>query len=80
MNVVLSNLAHKHNPRGDVVMPIKRPNQGNVVETFRIGGTTINICDDFFAQDEYEVEKVLDDLHAAGWAIINDLAAKGEAV
>lgn len=80
MNVVPNNLAHKHNPRGDVVMPIKRPKQGNIVETLRLGGTTIHICDDYFAETPEEIEKILDDYHAAAWAIVNTEAAKGEAV
>jgi hypothetical protein len=47
--------------------------QGNVVYTTKIGNTTIRFCDDFCAKTPEEVEKVLDEMHAAGWAIIERL-------
>lgn len=44
--------------------------EGNIVYTTQIGNTMIRICDDFCARTPEEVEKVLDDFHAAGWAIV----------
>lgn len=80
MNVVLQKKPHKHIPKGDVFMP-KKPNEssngGNIVETYKLGNTTVHICDDCFAKTPEEIKKVLDDYHAAGWAIVLDLAAKG---
>ena len=43
---------------------------GNVVETYKIGQTTIRICDDYVAQTPEEIDRILDDFHAVGWAII----------
>lgn len=56
-------------------MPKRRKfiRDGNVVHTVMIGNTTIRICDDFFARTPEEIERVIDDMHAAGWAIIENL-------
>lgn len=44
--------------------------EGNVVESYQIGQTTIRICDDFVARAPEEIERVLHEFHAAGWAIM----------
>lgn len=67
--------------RGEAtVKQSKAPVVPNIVETYQIGGSTIHICDNFIRTDPAEIEKVLDDFHAAGWRIIEELAAKGEKV
>jgi len=53
---------------------------GNVVKTIQDGNTTVLICDDFAAKTPEEIEKVLVEYHAAGWAIAQRLIEKGEAV
>ncbi|QMV43717.1 hypothetical protein [Cohnella cholangitidis] len=58
----------------------KAPLHGNIVKTMMIGNTTINFCDDCIVKTPEELEKVLDRFHAAGWAIIEELVAKGESV
>lgn len=57
--------------------------QGNIVQTMQIGNTTIHICDDCIVDTPEKAERVLDDLYAAGWAIIDSLQsnnAEGEKV
>lgn len=53
--------------------------KGNIVETYQIGLTTVHICDDYVAKTPEDIEKVIDDMHAVGWKIIES-AAKGEAI
>jgi len=52
--------------------------EGNVGYTIQIGNTTIRICDDFCARTPEEIEKVLEEMHAAGWAIIESLQRNGD--
>jgi len=80
---VPQTLPHKHIPRGDVPMSRTDKNKQevpNIVKTYRIGGSTIHIADNYVAKTPEEVEKVLDRLHAVGWRIVEDLAEKGKLV
>ncbi|GIO13575.1 hypothetical protein J19TS2_31300 [Cohnella xylanilytica] len=43
--------------------------KGNIVETTMIGNTTVHVCDDFIVTDPDEIERVLDEYYAAGWAM-----------
>ena len=61
---------HKH-VRGDEVE--------RKVHTFRHGKTLIQVVEPLPMTQE-EIDRVLDDYHAAGWAIIEDLVEKGEDV
>ncbi|WP_144940175.1 hypothetical protein [Paenibacillus sp. 32O-W] len=54
--------------------------KGNIVETYQIGKTTVHICDDHVAKTQEEIEKVIDEMHTAGWKIIESAAEKGEAI
>lgn len=49
------------------------------VHTYRRGNTLIQVVEPP-AMTEEEIERVLRDYHAAGWAIIRELAKKGEDV
>lgn len=71
IRAVLPKAPHTLCARGDVAMKRRQfKREGNIVYTTQIGNTTIRICDDFCARTPEEVEKVLDDFHAAGWAIV----------
>ncbi|MCL6558543.1 MAG: hypothetical protein K6U74_07020 [Firmicutes bacterium] len=73
IRAVLPKVPHTLCARGDAAMPKRKDKfkrDGNVVFTTRIGNTTIRICDDFCARTSEEIERVLDDMHAAGWAIV----------
>lgn len=68
---------HKHNPGRDVPMSkIKELPEGNIVETYQFGPTTVHICDDFIVQSPSQIAKVIREMHLIGWEIIN---SKGEA-
>lgn len=70
---------HRLYQRGETaVKKSKLPVVPNIVETYKLGNATIHICDNFIRTDPAEIEKVLDDFHAAGWAIIDELREKGE--
>jgi len=73
---------HTYLPGGDAAVKKKRnpPLWGNVIETMQFGNVTIHVCDDCIAQTPEAIEKVLDEFHAAGWAIVEELVAKGEAI
>lgn len=58
----------------------KHLKEGNIVETYQIGQSIVYICDDHVAKTQDEIEKVINDMHAAGWKIIEGAAAKGEAI
>lgn len=79
---VLNAAPHTLVTRGDAAMskPKRRQfkREGNIVYTTKIGNTTIRICDDFVARTPEEIEKVLDEMHAAGWAIIESLQRKDD--
>lgn len=49
------------------------------VHTFKRGNTVIKVVEPLPMTQE-EIDRVLDDYHAAGWAIIEDLVEKGEDV
>ncbi|MDO7908470.1 hypothetical protein Q5741_18885 [Paenibacillus sp. JX-17] len=53
--------------------------EGNVIETYQFGETTVQICDDFVAKTPEQIRKVIFEMHAKGWAIINDMKPKSEA-
>jgi hypothetical protein len=70
---VLATQKHTHITRGDASVK-QQPDA-----TYKIGNSTVNI----FApppMTEEEIDKVLDDFHLAGWAIIEELLEKGEEV
>ncbi|QJD87879.1 hypothetical protein [Cohnella herbarum] len=52
----------------------------NIVKTYKFGNSTVHIADNFVAKTPDDIKKVLDRYHAAGWAIIEELIAKGEPV
>ncbi|NGP56810.1 hypothetical protein FLT15_00065 [Paenibacillus thiaminolyticus] len=52
--------------------------KGNIVETYKIGNTTVNICDDCFVKTPEEKERVLAEFYAVGWAIIRRLRREGK--
>jgi len=66
-------VAHPHTPvkKGVSAMP-------NIVEEYQIGGSTIQIADDFVRSDPAEIERILDDMHRAGWKIIQSCRERGE--
>lgn len=72
---------HKHLPRGDAEMMKKKPPvEPNIVQTYQLGNTKVQIADNFVARTPEEIEKVLNNLHNAGWKIIDELIEKGEDV
>mgnify|MGYP001427496398 CR=1 FL=1 len=62
--------AHTLN-KGETAMP-------NVVEEYKIGGSTIQIADDYVRTDPEEIERILDDMHRAGWKIVQSCRERGE--
>lgn len=52
----------------------------NIVETYQIGGSTIQIADDFVRTDPDEIERILDDMHRAAWKIVQSCRERGEDV
>lgn len=67
-------VVHMHGYGGDPVI------EGNVVETFKSGNTTIRICDDYVARTEDDIHRILEQFHKAGWAIVRKLYAEGKPV
>lgn len=84
MRAVHTSLLHKHRPRGDAAVhqnkPEKPENESTIVKTYQLGNTKVQICCDHFAKTPEEAEKVIKDMHVAGWAIIDELVRKGEDV
>lgn len=77
---VLPAKSHSLYQRGEAAM---RQNKNgcmvpNIVETYQIEGSTIHICDNFIRTEPAEIQRVLDEYHAAGWAIVRELREKGE--
>ncbi|MFE4569986.1 hypothetical protein [Paenibacillus chitinolyticus] len=74
--IVRENQPHTHRSRGNATVKKRemKPNQsGKIMETYRYGNSVVHICDGYFAETPEEVEQVLDEHHAAGWAIINKM-------
>ena len=58
---------------------VRGENMERKVHTFQHGKTQIQVVEPLpMSQDE--IDRVLDDYHAAGWAIIEELVEKGEDV
>lgn len=68
-------LASAHTPvkKGAGAMP-------NVVEEYKIGGSTIQIADDFVRTDPAEIEQIIDDMHRAAWKIVQSCRERGEEI
>jgi hypothetical protein len=65
--------------RGDAAMNrIKENEVPNIVHTYQIGRSTVHIASNYFAKTSEEVEKVLKEYHAAGWRIVDQVAASKE--
>lgn len=69
---------HKLN-RGDSEMK-QKPDKiiPNIVHTYHIGNSKVHIASNSFAKTPEEVEKVLKEYHAAGWRIVDQVAASKE--
>jgi len=50
----------------------------NIVQSYKIGGSTIEIADDFVRTDPDEIERILDDMHRAAWKIVQSCRERGE--
>ncbi len=48
----------------------------NIVETYQYGKTTVRIASNAFVKTHEEKEKVIREMHMAGWAIIEELHHK----
>ena len=68
--VVPANALHKH---------IQGEDMERKVHTFKRGKTVIKVIEPPPMSQE-EIDHVLEDFHAAGWAIIEELVERGESV
>jgi len=68
-------LSHTPIPKGARFM--EKP---NIVQSYKIGGSTIEIADDFVRTDPEEIERILDDMHRAAWKIVQSCRERGEDV
>lgn len=68
--VVRPSSLHKH---------IQGEDMERKVHTFKRGKTVIKVIEPPPMSQE-EIDQVLEDLHAAGWAIIEELVERGESV
>lgn len=71
---VLQKPAHKHLPRGDASM-----RETEFAATYKFGNSTVHIVSPPPMSEE-DKEKILDQFHDAGWAIIFELLERGEKV
>lgn len=54
---------------------------GNVVEEYKIGNTTIKICDDAYRDKTPEdIERIMERIAVIGWKIVREARAAGRAV
>lgn len=52
-----------------------------VVDEYKIGNTTIKICDDaYISKTPEEIQKILDRITAIGWKCVQSARAAGKAV
>ncbi|WP_157211768.1 hypothetical protein [Brevibacillus borstelensis] len=54
----------------------KKREKPNIVETYMIEGSTIHIADNCMRKDKEEIDRIIDDFHAAGWAILQEAENK----
>lgn len=74
---VLNALQHKHVAGGGSRMKAaQKKEEPNIVETYQFGKATVHIASNSFVKTEAEKEKVLHDLHMAGWAIFRETQEK----
>jgi hypothetical protein len=67
--------APAHTPVKKGALGMERP---NIVETYQIGGSTIQIADNYVRTDPAEIERILDDMHRAAWKIVQSCRERGE--
>lgn len=48
-----------------------------IVETYKIGNTTIHICSDHFVKTEKEQEECIQKMYDIAWLIVRRAAARG---
>ncbi|KFM93086.1 hypothetical protein NYE69_12480 [Paenibacillus sp. FSL R5-0527] len=68
---VPQNRLHTLNPGRDAGMqkPESMLMQGNVVETYKFGETTVEICDDFCVRAPEAISKIVKDMHLIAWPV-----------
>ncbi len=71
------HLAPAHTPIEKGARVMERP---NIVQSYKIGGSTIEIADDFVRTDPVEIERILDEMHRAAWKIVQSCRERGEDV
>jgi|GEM_PF-1216655 len=67
---------HKHRAGGGSSMKSRQLEEPNIVKVYHYGNTTVRIASNAFARTPEEKEKVIHDMHMAGWAIIEELQQK----
>jgi hypothetical protein len=76
---VHAQLPHKHRPRGDAAVKKNgQPIEPNIVETYKIGNTTIKIADNYIRTDPKEVEEILNRFYASAWRIVENMSREEE--
>ena len=57
---------------------MEAPKLGHVVKEYKIGGTTIRICDDaYINRTREDIERTLERIVAIGWRIVESARAAG---
>lgn len=51
--------------------------EGRIVETYHYGNSTVHISDACIVHDPDEIEKIIDNWHEIGWAIIKKCREQG---
>lgn len=75
---VPQQLPHTHNPRRDVRMSkSKIPDNPNIVETYKIGASTVHIADNFIRTNPEDIKRVLDEFNAIGRRIVRKIYEAG---
>lgn len=74
---VLNPLPHKHVAGGGSRVKTGRETEKpDIVQTYQYGKTTVHIASNSFVKTPEEKERVIREMHMAGWAIIQEMYQK----
>lgn len=75
--VVHRSVLHKHVTGGGSKMKTAgKFDEPIIVETYQYGDTTVRIASNAFVKTPEEKEKVIRDMHMAGWTILEEIYQK----
>lgn len=59
-------------------MAIRQPITGNIVQEYKIGGTTIKVCDASIRTSQKDIDQINQNITRIGWKIVQEARTAGK--